>query len=149
MLDCKYIIWYLSYPKTYIQCKSHLLFHFCQYYKSKTQKVSKTKTIFECIYFILSVYLYVTCYYSHNIYMFLILWTVFVLFEMFHTQTCFASSGYHTTLSFTVNSFFSRSPLAQTHMCKTERFQCNTNIYSAKSKEGRIKEEEILLMIFL
>ena len=123
MLCCKYIIRYLSYPKTYIQCKSHLLFHFCQNYKSKTQKVSKTKNFLEYIYFILSVYLYVTCFYSHNIYMFLILWTVFVLFEMFHTQTCFAPLGYHTTLSFTLNSFFSRSPWCK-HMCKTGRFQC-------------------------
>ena len=135
-----------------IQCKSHLLFHFCQNYKSKTQKVSKTKTIFECIYFILSVYLYVTCYYSHNIYMFLILWTVFVLFEMFHTQTCFAPLGYHTTLSFTLISFFSRSPWCK-NMCKTGRFQCifitQTFIQQNRRKEELLLEKVILLTIFL
>ena len=141
MLGCKYIIRYLSYPKTHIQCRSHLLFHFCQNYKSKTQKVSKTKTILEYIYFILSMFLYVTCFYSHNIYKLLILWTVFVLFQMCHTQTCFASSGHHLTLSFTLNSFFSRPPWRK-HICvKQEDFSVCIFITQTFIQQNRRNEE--------
>ena len=140
MLGCKYVIRYLSYPKTHIQCRCHLLFHFCQNYKSKTQKVSK-KNYFGIYLLHTKHVLYVTCFYSHNIYKLVILWTVFVLFQMFHTQTCFASSGHHLTLSFTLNSFFSRPPWRK-HICvKQEDFSVCIFITQTFIQQNRRKKE--------